>query len=164
MKVVFLDIDGVCNNGPYIQRHYKRCGDLFAIDQKNIMQLNRLTDTIEVGLVIPSMWRHYDNERPQGIKATTGKSLRDYLYFNGVRAPVIGETPDLSVLAAYGIASACCRGAEIQKWLETHYYVEKFVILDDDDDMDKLLPFLVQTDLKLGLCEEHVEKAIEMLR
>jgi hypothetical protein len=41
--------------------------------------------------------------------------------------------------------------------------VESFVILDDDADMEHLLPRLVQTSMDDGLQDRHVEKAVEIL-
>ena len=56
------------------------------------------------------------------------------------------------------------RGGEIAEWLAEHPEVEHFVILDDGDDMDHLLPWLVQTDHATGLLDAHVERAVAMLR
>ena len=40
---------------------------------------------------------------------------------------------------------------------------DSFVILDDNDDMLKLTPFLVRTNVKHGLTTDDVEKAIKIL-
>lgn len=59
------------------------------------------------------------------------------------------------------------RGHEIQDWLrhraERRDDVEAFVIIDDDSDMDHLLPKLVKTTCATGLLDEHVEAAARLL-
>jgi hypothetical protein len=41
--------------------------------------------------------------------------------------------------------------------------IESFVILDDDNDMDHLMDYLVQTKMTDGLQAHHVETAIQIL-
>lgn len=55
------------------------------------------------------------------------------------------------------------RGDEIARWLATACDVTAFVILDDDNDMDGLLPRLVQTDAARGLGDREVADALAML-
>ena len=60
------------------------------------------------------------------------------------------------------------RGSEIQQWLtheaSRHGRVERFVILDDDQDMGSLSPWLVRTTWASGLQDCHVEQAVAVLR
>lgn len=89
--------------------------------------------------------------------------LRFMLTMHGLTGPVIDVTPDLN--------QGRCRGHEIQHWLdhsapqlfEPWGRVESFVILDDDDDMANLLPRLVLTDPMVGLTDDDVDRAIDML-
>ena len=56
------------------------------------------------------------------------------------------------------------RGDEIQEWLDEHPEVEKYAIIDDDDDM---LPEqeenFFQTDFQTGLTDEIAKKVIKHL-
>ena len=54
------------------------------------------------------------------------------------------------------------RGYEIKLWLK-QVPVDKFVILDDCDDVGNLFPFLVKTDTFIGLQQVHIDKALGIL-
>ena len=55
------------------------------------------------------------------------------------------------------------RGWEILDWLERHEAVESFVILDDWNDMGPVRDHLILTNPSLGLTDEQVQEAIEIL-
>jgi hypothetical protein len=61
------------------------------------------------------------------------------------------------------------RGEEIIAWLEQHPEVEKYVILDDDDDAGdgvngwNLASHFIQTSPQNGLLDEHVNQLVNML-
>ena len=55
------------------------------------------------------------------------------------------------------------RGWEILEWLERHESVESFVILDDWNDMGPVRDHLILTNPSLGLTNEQVQEAIEIL-
>ena len=55
------------------------------------------------------------------------------------------------------------RGWEILEWLERHESVESFVILDDWNDMGPVRDHLILTNPSLGLTDEQVQEAIEIL-
>ena len=140
MKVIFLDIEGVLMN-----RGSQQLGG--EADPQCVARLNRLTDSTGAALVVSSTWRS------QGLEEITGL-LRGW----GVTAPVAGITDDLSYMdltTSIGIQ----RGDEIGQWLDAHPEVEAFVILDDDDDMGGLRPYLVQTDTDFGLTDDQVGRA-----
>src|SRR5688572_12211883 len=140
MKVIFLDIEGVLLN-----LGSQRLGG--EADPQCVARLNALTEATGAALVVSSTWRS------QGLDEITAL-LRGW----GVTAPVAGITDDLSYLdltSPIGIQ----RGDEIGQWLDRHPDVEAFVILDDDDDMAGLLPYLVRTDTDFGLTDEQAEQA-----
>jgi hypothetical protein len=111
--------------------------------------LNRITEETGAKIVVSSVWR------TDGLM-----KCRENLHSWGVVAPVIGVTPRL-----YEGYNQLPRGLEISKWLEEYdrEEVESFVILDDDHDMEHLLPFLVHTPFETGLTEEHADLAIKIL-
>lgn len=72
-----------------------------------------------------------------------------------------GITPDGSRMHA---ERRVTRGSEIACWLSDHAaQIESIAILDDDDDMGVLTPWLVRTTFERGLQREHVEQAVELL-
>ena len=145
MNVIFLDIEGVLVN-------LGAQGTGGEADPACVARLNRLTESSGAALVVSSTWRS------QGLDEITGL-LRGW----GVTAPVAGITDDLSYLdltSPIGIQ----RGDEIGQWLDAHPEVEAFVILDDDDDMAGLRPYLVQTEDGVGLTDEQAERAGAVLQ
>ena len=153
MKVIFLDIDGVMNNNPFIVKTQHEEGFqayMSKFDPGCVKNLNRILDAVpDAKIVVSSSWRlHYK----------TNSSLRRLLMENGIDAGrFVGVTPKRGVHPE-------ARGNEIELWLREHDIVESLVILDDDSDMAHLLPRLVQTDIESGLTEKDADKAIQMLR
>lgn len=146
-KILFLDIDGILNS-EYSCKHptmqYKLGQDDTA-DTFDVNCVNRLINIIDktgAKIVISSSWR----------KLFDKDEIIEYLKKHGIIG-VVGFTPDLKHH----------RGFEIQAWLDEHKDIDKFVILDDDDDMFHLSSKLVKTDWKLGLQEKDMDKVIEML-
>lgn len=138
MKVIFLDIDGVLNrlgtpvNGKFWLR---TCPDL-------VQNLNRITDATGAFLVLSSSARRI---------MKTNMDVVEALASVGITGRVKGKTPSFNGT----------RGSEIKAWLAENKRVTKFCILDDEDDMDDLLPFLFQT--KNQLNEEITERVISYL-
>ncbi len=152
MKIIFLDFDGVLNSGPFIWSADKDDGRTIGhIDPKAVQLLNNLIKTTGAKVVVSSAWRilHTDEE------------LQGFLNHHGFIGEIIGSTPRHTTLAdgSYGV-----RGDQIQEWLTMcDKEVESFVIFDDDSDMSHLKHKFVQTKFMIGLTEEHIEAAIEIL-
>jgi hypothetical protein len=120
-----------------------------------VEQLNRITEATGAVIVVSSTWR------ADGITKT-----RERLSEWGVKADCIALTPYCNERdPATGLFKGVPRGREIQKWLDDYdrHEVESFVILDDDSDMEHLLPRLVHTPFEEGLTEAHADRAIAML-
>lgn len=157
MKVLFLDIDGVLNH----ENHYKW---LMETDEPTPLQrvypysefnpesckiLNRIIDETECKIVLSSSWRL------DGIH-------RMNMLFKHFGLPQIHDiTP--SLCERFG---SLCRGKEIDKWLSEHPEVIKYVIVDDDSDMEEhQLPYFVKTNpYGSGLDNEVANKIIELLK
>lgn len=151
MKVIFLDFDGVLNSEQFIRALYRKEGpqglirEFCPIATSNLMTI--LTEVPDAQIVVSSSWR----------LGTSLEELQQILFEHaGVpKGRVIGKTP---VDIKYGP-----RGFEIQAWLDKHPEVTKFVIIDDDGDMQHLLPFLVQTNTRRGLMIDESDAAVRML-
>ena len=134
MKIVFLDIDGVlnCNQTPNPRKFP------FIIDPVLLGRLNRLLELTGANVVLTSNWR-YD---PAGMF-----SARHY----GV--PFVDTTPDLPNEP---------RCNPILDWLRRHPDVERFIVVDDEDDELDDLP-LFQPSRRTGINDDMVKGAAAYL-
>ena len=117
IKVIFLDIDGVLN---VIPQGHDRWGAIFH--PHLVDNLKRIIDITGAKIVISSTWR-MGNELP---------GMRELWSDRGLPGEVIGITPNFM----YKYGTTLCRGKEIDAYLEEHPEVEKYVIIDDDTDME----------------------------
>lgn len=149
MKVIFLDFDG-----PIIPRlSYPPSGKQAKPWPPCIAALNRITDSTGAVIVVSSTWRK------DGFMKT-----KERLKKWGVTGKMVGVTPDLCVRES-GIWQAFLREIEIQRWMDDYgkEQIESFVILDDDKDMEHLIPFLIHTPFEIGLTEANADAAIKIL-
>ena len=149
MNIIFLDIDGVLNNaefqyGTLVDLHVR--GNIFyVLDPICVRNLNKLTSSIDVKIVISSSWR---------ILTPYGK-IAEIFERQGVlnaKELIIDQTPRTK----NGI-----RGEDIQKWLDKNETDAKIVIIDDESDMVHLKDRLVQTTWEKGFQEKHIAQVLE---
>jgi hypothetical protein len=101
--------------------------------------LNRIVKETEAKAVLSSTWRQIEHHRN--------------IIKNDMKINFIDVTPK----------TFKTRGHEIQTWLDYNPFVDKFVILDDDADMDHLKSYLLQTDPEIGLTNKIADMAIRRL-
>lgn len=142
LRVIFLDIDGVLNSQPFVERRAS-FGWEDLVDPRAVERLNRLVRSASAKIVISSSWRcQMDLDRVVSI-------LRSH----GLEGDVIGATP-----------RGTSRPTEIQRWLDGAVVApESMVILDDLPEMEHLSPYFVQTTWEEGLLEHHVDAALVIL-
>lgn len=150
MKVIFLDIDGVLNHYYwYRERRYKSNlpHPLDDFDPKSVSYLNNITDKTGAKIVISSSWR-FDPD------------IIIILHKVGITGEIIGCTPDL-----YNTYGSLCRGKEIDVVLNKLTNIERYIILDDDTDMEEhQLPYFIKTNANgSGLNKTVMNKAIKIL-
>lgn len=145
MKIVFLDIDGVLNNSFHNEFSRHHGGLEFAPScVANIIELLNETDA---KVVITSTWR---------IRHTVDSLNRKVLTHYGLADYVVGHTP---------VLDDCPRGEEIKTFLEnTNLLIDRFIIIDDDNDMGEFLGRLVRTNNRKGFTSTDKEKALKLLR
>ncbi len=161
MKVIFLDIDGVLN---VYSHDHDEFGSQFH--SHFVDNLKRIIDETEAKIVISSTWRYAGLER-----------MKEMWEKRGLPGDVIDVTPDCTYLFNEGLLELTTRierGYEIEYWLDENPGVQKYVILDDNDDF---LPYqrgnFVRTsnninhpdcvDIGYGLTNECTNKAIRIL-
>lgn len=154
MNVIFLDIDGVLNNhGCYRPGNIDQFGR--CPDPSCIAALNYVVSETGAVIVVSSTWRI------SGVQ-----KMRETLQHWGVSGFVFDVTPRLET-AKGDITLSVPRGREIQTWLDRikdFTEVDRFVILDDDSDMEHHREHLVQTDFEYGLTMAHARMAIAHLQ
>jgi hypothetical protein len=152
MKVIFLDIDGVLNH----EQHYKwlmetdeptllqRTYPYSEINPKSCQLLNDIIKETGAEIVVSSSWR------------LDGENRLNSLFKHFGLPRIYSTTPCLNT----------ARGIEIDAWLAAHLEVDTYVILDDDEDMNKhQLPYFIKTNpYGDGLNKEVKDKAIKILK
>ena len=159
MRVVFLDFDGVLNDG--------FGGGLPLL----VDRLNRVTQQTGAVIVVHSSWRW----------GRSVEKLREILRSWGVTGSVCDKCPvpiDYKRTAdglwvgnedwasfQRGIVSTDERCIAIQRWLDEHPEVIKYVIFDDDHHLGHFVgtPEFIQTQVREGLTDDHVIRAIRHL-
>lgn len=150
MNIIFLDVDGVLNSINKLIEVYKETGKphsgyAYPFDEKCMKNLQILVKETNSKLVITSTWRKDEEGR---------KTLLSELKKYGLDKEVKGYTPILVNEK---------REKEIKEYLSILKEVPKFIILDDDVDMEELLRFLIKTNPQTGLTSENVQEAIDKL-
>lgn len=147
MKVIFLDIDGVMTTNKHLKMSDKYFGMEF--DPEALSNLKYIIEKTDAWIVVTSTWRI-------GRRVT---EMKDIFANYGLNGRIAGITPVINNVP---------RGKEIAEYIESYdisrrYKVDKFVIIDDDTDMEHLSDYLIKTDFMVGLTKEQADKAIEML-
>jgi hypothetical protein len=158
MKILFLDVDGVLNTQRYITRKDRQFigrkhlakleWEVEQIDPARISMVNQIVQETGCKVVVSSTWRKLHSiEELDSLFRILGAefSIFDYTHILGTR-----------------------RGFEIQEWLDENPQVDRFVILDDDSDMEHLTPYLVRTrfigdETEAGLQQSHMQECIDKL-
>lgn len=138
-KLLFLDIDGVCNSEQFAIRNPK--GGAIGIDAYPAFLVGKIQLDTDCEVVLSSTWRLWEDTR------------------NEVREKVVqfvDVTPDLRGRP---------RGEEIAKWLKDNNAEDAvYAILDDDPDMlDSQLPNFFKTTWDAGLTEDIAKAVTEHL-
>lgn len=141
MKVLFLDIDGVCNSGAWAKQGNSMW---HGTDPAAVALVRRIIAETGCKVVLSSTWRLYPEARAV-VK-------RDVCNF-------IDYTVDLQRGAKRGVVA---RGEEVKLWLDSHPEVTQYAILDDDSDF---LPdqWLFKTTFMQGITEDIAQAVIDHL-
>lgn len=148
MRILFLDVDGVLNN-----RHTRDYWNgMCFVDDFLVARVRKIVDATGALIVLSSTWRDEWN--------TEDESKNGY-DFNELRAKF--RKFGMDFYDRTGAWQTRGRGWEIMAWMASVSDIESFVILDDWNDMGPISDHLIQTNPSLGLTEEQVQEAIEIL-
>ena len=134
MRVIFLDIDGVLNCESTTNPRKLP----YVVEPRLLEFLKRLLRLADAKVVLSSTWR-YD---PAGVFSAKHWGI-----------PFIDVIPDMP---------ARPRRDEIVAWLKAHPEVERYAVIDDEDDELDDLP-LFQPSARTGLNDEIVDGVIAYL-
>lgn len=158
-NVLFLDVDGVLNSGPWLMKETKESQEFHLrrdipqaatdIDPEAIARLQRIVDATGAKIVLSSSWRYL--YRPA--------KFIELLRAHNFVGDLIGATP-----LSEDVPGRKCRGDEVALWLKEHSFldIKKFVILDDDESFGDLEHRLVRTSFEHGLTDSNTEAAIAL--
>lgn len=153
MRVLFLDIDGVLNGDLFLEEdfpkpHYEGVEEwvlwwLQAINPASVSVLNDIVEVTNTKVVLSSTRRNW----------ASLEDISRIMKTAGFKGEIIDRTPTRRWEA---------RGVEIKAWLDENQ-PEFFIILDDDDDMEGLEPFL-QVDKKSGLVPSDIDRVKKLIQ
>lgn len=158
-NVLFLDVDGVLNSGPWLMKETKESQefhrrtdmdiDAMSLNPAAVARLQRIVDATGAKIVLSSSWRYmYKPEKFMYL-------LRAHKFVGDL----IGATP-----LTENVPGRKCRGDEVAMWLKENSFldIKKFVILDDDESFGDLEHRLVRTKFEHGLTDSDAEAAIAL--
>ncbi len=144
-RIVFLDVDGVLNNGKWATEMHGQGVHVYRDDilyEPSIVQLKRIVEETGALIVVSSAWRQIPT-----AYAHLGEWLEKYGMEIYDKTPYVGGE----------------RGDDITAWFNRNPGDWRYVILDDDGDMGEHGDHLVQTDFDEGLTEADAGRCIEIL-
>lgn len=162
-KVIFLDIDGVLNSNFWNDSHQKELSDGTLIDEEKVTMLAGLVQAAGAKIVLHSGWRFWFSPDLKPLRKEAEK-LVAMLEKEGLH--IAGITPDFSTEEIRRTKKfSLVKAKEILAWLAEHPEVDTWVVLDDLDLHDEMIQMhQVKTDATVGLSEEDLQKAEEMLK
>ncbi len=144
-RVLFLDVDGVLNNGVWAAQMYEQGVRTYRDDilyEPSLEQLKRIIDSTGAKIVVSSAWRQVPTSYQHLLEWLTKYGLEVY-----DKTPYVGRE----------------RGDDITAWFSRHPGKWQYVILDDDCDMAQHMDHLIQTNFDAGLTERDADRCIEIL-
>lgn len=149
--VIFLDIDGVLNHKQFFEKKKE-------LLYKSNIKLIHPFDSFDVNIIhnLNNFWKKYPD-----VKLVISSSWRWNSELNNILKKV-GLNKVIDNITPTIISNH--RGEEIDIFLKSHK-VKEYVIFDDIDDMlDTQKEHLILCDDKIGLTEENLKQAIQILK
>lgn len=147
-KILFLDIDGVLNCETTTQRH----NGIIGIDPRMALLVRKiLTDVPDLKVVLSSSWRLAEHN---GSLEEVEKKV----------CKLFDHTPRFTTPPGMTDSLYASRGREIQAWLDDHFEVDRYAIVDDHNWMlPEQQKHFFKTSWSRGLTPEIAQKITEHL-
>lgn len=155
MDVLFLDIDGVLNG-----HDYSPDAESSTIRKECVVNLSRILTQSDCKVVIISAWRYMILGEAMTIKGFE-YMLRTH-GLAGIKDRIVGITR--KDYESGQVENSTERADQITEWLGEHKEVSNYVVLDDLDLGHSLFHPFVQTDGKVGLTAQDVEKVLHIFK
>ena len=158
-NIIFLDMDGVLCN-PRACLAVRNNGMYSYLDPIACLLVKRLCDDNNAKLVISSAWRlDMQLNTFQSLLSAACPQLGEYIW----NSQTWWRTT--SAVFSNDVGHFCNRGHEIRHWIDNHTSeFNRFVILDDNSDMEPYMDSLVLTDAYDGIGFKDFMKAEKILR
>lgn len=149
IKVLFLDMDGVVNSAENQKQGLFKTD--FPVDPYMAFLVGKIVLDTNCKVVLSSSWRHSrDNVEKINKQMVELLDTTGYEPYDDTRPPGIEN---------------CQRGREIKAWLDKHPEVEKYAILDDENDMlPEQQPNFFKTSWQTGITKEIAEAVTNHLK
>ncbi len=154
MKILFLDIDGVCNCVTTAQRHRGTIG----IDPYMAFLVGKIVLDTGCEVVLSSTWRLFADARAEVRKQVVKFiDVTPHLFKDT-------ETGEFVPYRNTGGITSVERGHEIKAWLDLRSEPITYAILDDDCDMlPEQMPNFFKTSWSTGLTKEIAQSVTKHL-
>ncbi len=161
-SVLFLDIDGVLNSKKWEKDHIRQLQEKKQIDPEAVKKLAKIVKSTGAIIILHSGWRFWFDQSMNPIREES-----QYLVnlFHKQKLKMKGVTPDLTTKEIRRTKKfSLVKADEILLWLKNHPNYQKWLVLDDlelhNNEVEK---HQIRTDSRIGISEEDVEKAINLL-
>ncbi len=161
-KIIFLDIDGVLNSNCWNENHQREISASTLLDEDKVKLLSEIITRTKACIVLHSGWRFWFDKNMQPLRKES-QHLAEIFKRNHIS--ILDITPDFTTEEIKKTKKfSLVKAKEILVWLHEHPEVEKWIVIDDlclhDDEIEK---HQLKTNQTIGLTQEDVELAIEML-
>ena len=160
-NVIFLDVDGVLNSKFWDNEHQREISEGKYVDVDSVKLFSKLVKKTDAKVILHSGWRFWfdDEMKPNRAEA---KFFVDVMKKEGVF--ISGVTPDLTTEEIRKAKKfSLVKADEILQWLKDNPTDNWLVIDDLDLHNSEIASHQIKTDAEVGLTENDVEKALNLL-
>ena len=161
-NVIFLDVDGVLNSKFWDDEHQREISEGKNVDIYAVKLFSKLVKKTDAKVILHSGWRFWfdDELKPKRPEA---EFLANVMAKENV--VISGVTPDLTTEEIRKTKKfSLVKADEILLWLKENSADNWLVIDDLDLHNTEVEKHQIKTNAEIGLTEEDVEKACEILR
>ena len=161
-NVIFLDVDGVLNSKFWDDEHQREIREGKNVDIYAVKLFSKLVKKTDAKVILHSGWRFWfdDELKPKRPEA---EFLANVMAKENV--VISGVTPDLTTEEIRKTKKlSLVKADEILLWLKENPF-DNWLVIDDLDLHNSVVEkHQIKTNAEIGLTEEDVKKAYEILR